>query len=110
MSSNLSSELTISTFEQHVYLVISHIPEGKVSSYGRVATLAGYPGYARHVGKLLATLPKDSTLPWFRVVNSQGQISLKGDDLTRQKKQLIKEDVNVSESGKVDLRKYLWQP
>lgn len=50
--------------------------------------MAGYPGYARHVGRALGNLPEGSKLPWFRVINSQGKISLKGRDLDRQKPSL----------------------
>ncbi len=72
--------------------------------------MAGYPGYARHVGKALGNLPEGSKLPWFRVINSQGKISLKGRDLDRQKAKLEAEGIEVSEIGKVSLRKYKWQP
>ncbi|WP_105903464.1 MGMT family protein [Vibrio gangliei] len=97
-------------FDQNVYFVLRQIPKGKVISYGAVAAMAGYPGYARHVGKLLSNLPKDSTLPWFRVLNSQGQISLKGADLERQKALLLKEDIEVSDTGRVSMKNYLWRP
>ena len=95
---------------QNVYFVLKLIPQGKVSSYGAVASMAGYPGYARHVGKLLSNLPNDSTLPWFRVLNSQGKISLKGSDLERQKHLLIQDGIEVSDTGRVSLKKYLWRP
>lgn len=72
--------------------------------------MAGYPGYARHVGRALGNLPEGSKLPWFRVINSQGKISLKGRDLDRQKAKLEAEGIEVSEIGKVSLRKYKWQP
>lgn len=97
-------------FQQQVYFILSLIPYGQVSTYGMVAKFAGYPGYARHVGKLLADLPKDSDLPWHRVINSKGQISLKGSDLVRQKAKLLAEGIKVNETGKVSLKKYLWQP
>ncbi|NAW53933.1 hypothetical protein CAG67_08355, partial [Vibrio sp. V41_P2S12T139] len=58
----------------------------------------------------LGNLPEDSKLPWFRVVNSQGKISLKGRDLERQKKKLEAEGIEVSEVGKTSLKKYKWQP
>ena len=93
-----------------IFAVIHQIPCGKVTTYGEIAKLAGYPGYARHVGKALGKLPKDSTLPWFRVINSQGKISLKGEDLARQRALLIAEDIKVSSEGKLSLRKYRWQP
>lgn len=102
------TQLDRQDFEKQVYLVLAHIPHGKVTSYGEVAKMAGFPGYARHVGKLLARLPKDSTLPWHRVLNSQGQISLKNEDMLRQKKKLCAEGIEVSESGRVRMRVYRW--
>ncbi len=95
-------------FHQQVFLVVHSIPIGNIASYGQVAKLAGYPGYARQVGKLLSQLPAGSTLPWYRVVNSQGRISLKGEDLVRQRDALIKEDVEVSLDGKIALKRFLW--
>ncbi|GAB2657600.1 DNA base-flipping protein [Vibrio panuliri] len=97
-------------FLAQIFAVIQQIPTGKITSYGEVAKMAGYPGYARHVGKALGNLPEGSKLPWHRVVNSQGQISLKGNDLERQKKRLHAEGVECSEQGKINLRKYKWQP
>ncbi|RTZ16502.1 MGMT family protein [Vibrio aquaticus] len=97
-------------FLMQIFAVIHQIPIGKVSTYGEIAKLAGYPGYARHVGKALGNLPEQSTLPWQRVINSQGRISLKDQDLVRQREALIEEGVEVSVDGKVSLRKYRWQP
>ncbi|UUM31463.1 DNA base-flipping protein [Vibrio japonicus] len=97
-------------FLAQIFAVIHQIPQGKVATYGDIAKLAGYPGYARHVGKALSNLPKDSKLPWFRVINSQGKISLKGNDLERQKEKLMAEGIEVSAEGKISLRKYKWQP
>ncbi|MGF1695979.1 MGMT family protein [Vibrio lamellibrachiae] len=97
-------------FSVQIFAVIHQIPQGKVTSYGAIAKLAGYPGYARQVGKVLSNLPKDTRLPWYRVMNSQGQISLKGDSLQRQKIKLIEDGVEVSAGGKVKLSVYQWQP
>ncbi|MGC9403537.1 MGMT family protein [Vibrio genomosp. F10] len=97
-------------FSVQIFAVIHQIPHGKVTSYGVVAKLAGYPGYARQVGKVLSNLPKDTRLPWFRVVNSQGKISLTGDALQRQKEKLLREGVEVSERGKIKMSVYQWQP
>ncbi|MBU2898014.1 MGMT family protein [Vibrio pectenicida] len=93
-----------------IFAVIHQIPCGKVTTYGEIAKLAGYPGYARHVGKALGNLPQGSTLPWFRVINSQGKISLKGEDLVRQRELLITENIDVTLDGRVSLKKYRWQP
>lgn len=46
-----------------------------MASYGQVAMLAGLPGYARFVGTTLGRLPRDTTLPWHRVVNASLQIA-----------------------------------
>ncbi len=55
---------------------IRSIPHGKVSTYGAVAKAAGYPQYARHVARVLQTVPG---LPWQRVLGSGGRISLSGE-------------------------------
>ena len=96
-------------FLQQIYIVIYQIPVGKVSTYGDIAKMAGFPGYARHVGKALSNLPKDSKLPWFRVINSVGKISLKGDSYLRQKQKLEAEGIEVNSNGKVKMKTYKWQ-
>lgn len=97
-------------FLMQIFAVIHQIPCGKVSTYGDIARMAGYPGYARHVGKALGNLPEDSTLPWFRVINSKGQISLTGPDWERQREKLVAEGIAVSSAGKISLRLFRWQP
>lgn len=97
-------------FKQQIFTVIHQIPKGKISTYGGIAKMAGYPGYSRHVGKALGQLPSDSNLPWYRVLNSQGKISLKGNNFIRQRDKLVAEGIEVSEAGRVNLKTYLWQP
>lgn len=97
-------------FLAQIFYVIDRIPEGSITTYGEVARMAGFPGYARHVGKALSRLPEGSKLPWHRVINSQGRISLQGDDLLRQKEKLVAEGITVSPQGKVNLRQYRWHP
>ncbi|MEH0689650.1 MGMT family protein [Vibrio cholerae] len=97
-------------FLAQIFAVIHQIPCGKVSTYGEIAKMAGYPGYARHVGRALGQLPKGSSLPWFRVINSQGKLSLKGEAFERQKNALIEEGIEVSPEGRVRLARYRWQP
>lgn len=58
-----------------VYRVLANIPAGKLASYGQVADLAGLPKQARRVGRILSQLPRDTRLPWYRVVNANGKIS-----------------------------------
>jgi methylated-DNA-protein-cysteine methyltransferase related protein len=93
-----------------IYTVIYQIPVGKVSTYGDIATMAGYPGYARHVGRALSNIPSESQLPWYRVINSRGMISLKGTDFDRQLNHLIAEGIVISETGKISLKQYRWIP
>lgn len=89
--------------------VIASIPSGKVATYGQLARLAGYPGYARQVGRFLKHLPTDTTLPWHRVINSQGRISFPIDSpgYLQQVARLQTENIVISQ-GKVALKRYLW--
>jgi methylated-DNA-protein-cysteine methyltransferase related protein len=88
-----------------VNLVIAQITPGYVASYGQIAALAGYPGRARWVGKLLAQLPADSSLPWHRVVNSVGVIRAPRADIARQR--LLDEGVVVKD-GRIDMKRFGW--
>ncbi|PSW08182.1 hypothetical protein C9J01_24540 [Photobacterium rosenbergii] len=95
-------------FAAQIYTQVHQIPHGKVATYGDIAKFAGFPGYARQVGRLMATLPEGSTIPWHRVVNAKGEISLTGHDLQRQRRKLIEEGVEVNETGRLKLRVYRW--
>lgn len=104
----------MTNFYQQVYAVVRRIPRGKVTSYGRVAAMLGRPGAARAVGYALSALkdatPENADIPWQRVINSQGRISIRNRDNTpsRQAEILRGEGVEVSEQLKIDLDKYLW--
>lgn len=84
--------------------VIRSIPEGKVSTYGRVAEAAGYPLHHRSVARLLR---KDTltSLPWQRVVGSQGEFRLKGEFADEQRYRLTAEGVEVR-NARVDLDRF----
>lgn len=75
--------------------VILAIPEGKVATYGQVATAAGYPLYHRAVARLLRSEPPDR-LPWQRVVGSGGTIKLHGEGAAEQRLRLQIEGVTFS--------------
>ena len=98
----------VDSFRQRVYAIVAAIPPGHVTTYGTVARLAGSARAARQVGGILCRLPADSRLPWHRVVNRHGVISLTGPDLQRQRQALLSEGVQVSGSGQIDLQKYRW--
>lgn len=88
-------------FAQNIYTILSYLNKGKLTTYGQLAKQAGFPHHSRHVGKILAKLPEDSRLPWFRVINSQGKISLVGEAFVRQKRLLEKEGIEITSEGKI---------
>src|SRR5256886_341082 len=71
---------SVNPFYHRIYRVVRHIPKGRVATYGVVARLAGRPGAARTVGWALSALPEESDVPWWRVLNAAGRISLSGAD------------------------------
>ncbi len=96
------------SFRERVWLIVSAIPYGKVTTYGDIARLAGNSKAARQVGGILKKLPEGSTLPWHRVVNHQGQISLQGESLLRQRNALLAEDIDINPQQRISLPKYRW--
>lgn len=98
------------SFQQRVWHIVAAIPPGKVATYGDIAQLAGSPRAARQVGGVLRRLPPGSLLPWYRVINRHGAISLQGDDLLRQRDALASEGVEVSDDGRIALEQYRWRP
>lgn len=96
------------SFPTRVWQIVAAIPPGSVTTYGEVARLAGSPRAARQVGGVLKRLPEGSTLPWHRVVNRHGRISLTGPDLQRQRQALLADGVQVSGNGQIDLARYRW--
>ncbi len=97
------------TFQQRIWQIVAAIPAGRVTTYGDVALLAGSPRAARQVGGVLSRLPESTTLPWHRVVNRHGTISLQGDRLLRQRDALEAEGIEVSDDGQLDLEAYRWR-
>ena len=63
-------------FFDTVHAMVRRIPVGRVSTYGHVAALCGKPRAARTVGWALHALPEESDVPWQRVVNHRGGISV----------------------------------
>jgi methylated-DNA-protein-cysteine methyltransferase-like protein len=96
---------------QRIWQTVNAIPKGKVATYGQIADLAGLPGRARLVGKALGQSPSSMQLPWYRVINSQGKISLPPSSscFNEQCQLLISEGVIVN-GGRVKLKNFQWQP
>jgi len=92
--------------------VVRRIPRGRVASYGQVASIAGLPRYARQVGYALHALPEGSPVPWHRVVNARGGISLRpwGGGAETQALRLGAEGVEFDARGRVPLARFGWRP
>ena len=103
----------INPFYQKVYLMVSKIPSGKVATYGQIAELIYAYGRARQVGWALRRLKLPSNIPWHRVINSKGLITMSvsrnGTDWM-QKELLINEGIKFNTEMKIDIKKYLWKP
>ncbi len=95
-----------------VYRVVRRIPAGQVSTYGRVAALAGMPRAARQVGWALNALCEEQDVPWHRVINAKGEVSSRGarEYEGLQRALLESEGVAFDVRGRVDLGKYGWPP
>jgi methylated-DNA-protein-cysteine methyltransferase-like protein len=97
---------------ERVYAVVRRIPRGRVATYGQVAGLAGLGRNARQVGYALHVLRKWHHVPWHRVVNARGGISLPptgGADVT-QRLRLEREGVKFGARGRIDLKRFAWKP
>jgi methylated-DNA-protein-cysteine methyltransferase-like protein len=92
-----------------IYAAVRSIPEGSVSTYGRIASLAGYPGQARLVGYALHRGGDDS-VPWHRVINFKGRISLDTSAMAGNMQQALleREGIVFNGDGAVDLAKYAY--
>ena len=98
-----------SDFTERIIRVIRSIPEGQVLTYGGVAAAAGNPRGARAVVWVLHSSSEKERLPWHRVVNVKGMISLKpGYGYELQRQLLESEGVEFSIDSKIDLERYQW--
>ncbi len=94
---------------ERVYLLVRQIPKGKVASYGQIAALVAGCS-ARMVGYAMASTPDDSDVPWQRVINAQGKISPRGNDLSSelQRIRLEEEGVHFDAKGRVNWKTVRW--
>lgn len=97
--------------EERVWQVVALIPSGQVSTYGEIARMAGLERRARQVGGIMSRLPQGTSLPWHRVINASGRISLPvgSHGHTEQRRRLREEGV-VFINGCASLRRYRWRP
>ena len=96
-------------FEQD-YQVVRRIPPGKVATYGQVARILGKPRGARTVGWALHSMPEGSDVPWQRVINARGIITLdaNGPGGAIQRALLEAEGIVFDEQGRISLEVYGW--
>jgi methylated-DNA-protein-cysteine methyltransferase-like protein len=101
-----------STSYERIYAAVRRIPRGRVTTYGAIARIAGLADHARLVGYALSNLPDGTALPWHRVINAQGRLSLERagspSGLT-QRLRLQREGVTVDAAGRVSLARFGWR-
>ncbi len=95
---------------QAVYACVRAIPPGRVSTYGAIAAVL--PGItARMVGYALHASSREEDIPWWRVVNARGMISLPPHAGGEAQAALLRsEGVTFNAGGRIDLQHYLWLP
>ena len=105
MSASRKSKLTHAA----IFALVRRIPEGRVATYGQIARLAGHPRAARQVGYAMHQCPPG--LPWHRVINARGRLSLPegSTGALTQRRRLETEGV-VFIGGRIDLERHGWQP
>ncbi len=93
---------------RRIHAATRKIPRGRVATYGDVARAAGFPGAARLVGYALHALPPGSDVPWHRVINAKGEVSLRADPEAGglQRALLEAEGVVFDARGRVDLARF----
>lgn len=101
----------MSKFSEKVLSVVDNIPYGKVVSYGQVALYVGVPRAARQVGWILRQ-SEGKEIPWWRVINNEGRISIKGNRYNTpelQRKLLQSENVFVTDEFEIDIEEYRYR-
>jgi len=106
----MSGDDSLSATYQAIYSTVRRIPRGRVASYGQVARVAGLANAARQVGYALHALPAGSAVPWHRVENAQGAISLRDHHALTQRMLLAQEGVRFDARGRADLARFGWAP
>jgi len=105
----LERETLVRADYQAILRRVAEIPAGKVATYTQIAWLAGLPGRARLVGRVLGE-PHGLDVPWHRVINAQGKLSLpiNSEPYLEQRRRLREEGV-LFKGERIDLRRYQWR-
>jgi len=103
-------DLNSRSIVERITFYVKHIPVGKVATYGQIADMAGNPRASRVVVRVLNTVSKTEKLPWHRVINSKGMISLKrGHGYEMQKHLLESEGVIFNDNDRINLKQFQWR-
>ena len=98
-------------FTREVKRVLRSVPRGRVATYGQIAALAGREGAARGVAWILHSSSDAAGLPWHRIIGGRGTISLpRGRGFEEQRRRLGAEGVGVGPGGRIDLKRFRWEP
>jgi len=94
---------------ERIYQVVRKIPRGRVATYGQIAKIVDRCT-GRMVGYAMAALPYGIDVPWHRVINTKGEISLRarGDGALRQRRILQAEGIRFDQKGRVKLERFRW--
>lgn len=96
-------------FTRKVIEIMKNIPAGKVCTYGTIALMSGQPNGARQVTRIIHAMSRKYDLPWYRIVNAKGLISLpKPSGYDEQKARLLSEGIRFGPQDRIDLKQYLW--
>ena len=93
-----------------VYQVVKRVPRGRVATYGQIARLAGLGNGARQVGYALSALTDPHSVPWHRIVNARGEISIRSnpDYGILQRRLLEEEGIVFDQKGRISMARYQW--
>ncbi|WP_077324217.1 MGMT family protein [Virgibacillus siamensis] len=94
-------------FTADVIKIIESIPSGNVMTYGQIAKCAGNPRGARQVSRILHSMSKKHNLPWHRVINAEGKITIRDEEMAQVQKMSLEAEGIVFPNGyQIDLDKY----
>jgi methylated-DNA-protein-cysteine methyltransferase related protein len=91
---------------ERIYALVREIPRGRVTTYGQLGAMCGI-GDARIVGEAMNS---SHSVPWQRVINSRGEVSIQGATGRRQRELLEQEGIEFDANGRIDLARFGWTP
>ena len=100
-----------SKYRERVYAIVRKIPRGRVMTYGQIAAILGEGYTPRTVGYTMHGADAES-VPWQRVINSQGKCSTGRMTIPQnlQQSMLEQEGVEFNDKGRCDLVVFGWVP